>query len=114
MGGHLTITGPGVSVRLSGDAGGPATLVVEGVVPAVRGVARALAGRAGATGLEITVRDGRGRELVRVGPGLRSPLGRLLLGTARTRPTMRGLLAARRGVTRSAAPESHDHGGGVS
>ena len=30
MGGHLTITGPGVSVRLSGDAGGPATLVVEG------------------------------------------------------------------------------------
>lgn len=68
-----------------------------------RRAVRPLAVRLAASGIEIHVHDGRGRPLARVGAGVRSPLGRLLLGTRRVRPTIRGLRATVRGA---AAPEA--------
>jgi len=63
-----------------------------------RRAVRPLAVRLAASGIEIHVHDGRGRPLARLGAGVRSPLGRLLLGTRRVRPTVRGLRAAVRGA----------------
>jgi hypothetical protein len=96
--GSVAITGPGVSARLRGAEDGPAVLVVEGRLRTGRRATRSLAGRLASSGVEIHVRDGRGRPLATLGPGVRSPLGRALLGTGRVRPTPRGLLAAMRGA----------------
>ncbi len=92
--GSLAITGPGVSARLRGAGDGPAVLVVEGRLRPGRRAVRPLAARLAASGVEVHVHDGLGRPLARLGPGVRSPLGRLLLGTGRVRPTVRGLRAA--------------------
>jgi len=96
--GRLAITGPGVSARLRGAGDGPAVLVVEGRLRPGRRAVRPLAARLAATGVEVHVHDGLGRPLARLGPGVRSPVGRVLLGTGRVRPTVRGLRAALRGA----------------
>ncbi len=73
-------------------------LTVEGHLRPGPAGARRVASRLAATGVELRIDDGRGRRLAAFGPSVRSPLGRALLGTARARPTPRGLVAALRGA----------------
>jgi hypothetical protein len=93
-----------VSIRLTGGGDAPATVVVDGPLGGVRR-GRRLAVALARTGARVHVHDGRGRALAAVGPELRSPLGRALLGTGRVRPTPRGLLAIARGA--AARPTDH-------
>ncbi len=110
--GDLTVTGPGVSARLhAGADGGARSLVVVGRPGGGLRAGRAAIRRAAGVGLSLKVMDARGRELVKIGPDERSVLGRLLLGTDRARPTLRGLVAARRGAAAPHAVPSIDHGG---
>ena len=109
LAGDLAVTGPGVSIRLTGDGDAPATVVVTGTLPGGARRGRRMAVALARTGARVHVRDGRGRVLATAGPGLRSPLGWALLGTGRVRPSPRGLLAIARGT----AARPTDPTGGV-
>ncbi len=98
-----------MSIRVTGEGDGPVRVVVGGPLRVGPRRARRVASALAASGTRLEVRDGRGRALAVAGPGVRSPIGRALLGTARVRPTARGLAAA---MGRSAASPVPDHHGG--
>ncbi|HWH13857.1 MAG TPA: hypothetical protein VNT51_03865 [Miltoncostaeaceae bacterium] len=105
--GELLAFGPGTRLRLRGD-GAVLRVEVAGALPGGRARAAALADRLAAAGVRLDLRDGAGRTLGVAGARVRSPLGRLLTGSARVRPTARGVIAAVRGRAGD-APRHRDH-----
>jgi hypothetical protein len=94
--GDLTITGPGVTMRLNG-AGDDVRLTLEGRAGRVGPVGGAVAEYLAAAGVALDVTDAGGRRIARVGAVPPSVVGRLLAGSRRVRPTPRGVITTVRG-----------------
>lgn len=95
MRGDLTASGPGCVLRLS-DHERVTRITVDGRVPRALPGASSLIARLASSGVVVELTDPSGRLLARAGAGVRSPLGRLIVGSWSVAPTLRGIVAGLR------------------
>lgn len=102
--GDVHVSGGGVSATLSGDGERLVLTVHEATSPRESAMwLSAAASGLRAVGHQLTVTDNDGRLLATAGTGIRSPLGRVLVGSTAVRPQVRNLLRQRRAQKRSPA-----------
>ncbi len=95
--GDLNLSSEGVSATLTGDGERLVLTVHEATSPRdSRMWLSAAANGLRIAGNQLTINDADGRVLATAGSGVRSPLGRMLIGSVAVRPRIRNILRQRR------------------
>jgi hypothetical protein len=98
--GDVNVTGEGLSATLSGD--GEVLLLTVHEMTAPKGVRRWISSAAGNLAdvdNQLQVRDSKGRLLATAGSGIRSLVGRILVGSFAVRPRVLNIVRQRRNRT---------------